>query len=208
MVISAAVLIGYLIGSIPFGYIVVRFFSGKDIRDYGSGSTGATNVSRKLGLKWAVVSGLLDVGKGAIAVLIWRWIAPEMELLQAFAALAAILGHIFPVWIGFKGGKGINTAFGAALVISPWAALLALIAFASAFAIARFVSIGSISAVFVYTIVVIVFGDNLGGRTIDSVVFASCLPVIILWTHRRNIKRLIRHEELSPGKGKNIGTRL
>jgi len=116
--------------------------------------------------------------------------------LPAATGIAAIVGHIFPVWIRFRGGKGVSTALGVAIVISPWGTLVALIAFVAAFAVARFVSIGSLAAVVAYFIAVFVFGAKIDASGLDTKIFAAALPIIVIWTHRSNISRIIKGKEL------------
>ncbi len=203
MTIPLLILMGYLFGSIPTGFIIGRIFFGGDVRSSGSGATGATNIARQFGIGWAVLVGIVDLIKGAGAVLIAGKIAPDIGWIAAVVGIAAILGHIYPVWIGFRGGKGVNTALGVAIVMSPIAMFFGIIAFAAAFAISRFVSVGSISAVIMYSIAVLAFGSRIGSTGIDAKIFAIALPIIVIWTHRGNIKRLIKGKELRPVKNKD-----
>ncbi|MDQ3745389.1 MAG: glycerol-3-phosphate acyltransferase, partial [Acidobacteriota bacterium] len=126
------VLLAYLLGSIPFGYLVVRAAGGGDVRETGSGGTGATNVTRRAG-KWAgVMTLLLDALKGAAAVLVARWVLSDganADWWVAASALAVVAGHVFPVWLGFRGGKGVATGLGVFLVLAPLAVLCALVVF-------------------------------------------------------------------------------
>jgi acyl phosphate:glycerol-3-phosphate acyltransferase len=151
---SAAILwivaLSYLLGSIPVGYLLVRLFKKQDIRTVGSGNIGATNVLRSGGKGLGAATFLLDVGKGALAVGIGYWLAAScapalpIRTVVAVAALFAVLGHIFPIWLRFRGGKGVATGFGVFLVISPWAALSAIGLFIVIFALSRYVSLASI----------------------------------------------------------------
>ena len=141
--------LAYLLGSIPFGYLLVRFFRKKDVRDTGSGNIGATNVARSGGKGLGILTLLLDTLKGYIAVLIAMHFAPSVHgpsNLAVAAAVAACLGHIFPVWLGFRGGKGIATALGVFIALVPPVALASLLLFALIVAITRLVSLGSILA--------------------------------------------------------------
>ena len=163
------VAVSYLLGSIPFGYLLVRLFRGQDVRHTGSGNIGATNVARTGSKGLAIATLLLDALKGYAAVAFAFWLehavfsAPSFIgnavasedlvaavqtrfLLAALAAFCAILGHMFPVWLRFKGGKGVATAAGAFVALAPRAMLAALVLFAVVFAITRYVSLGSIAA--------------------------------------------------------------
>ncbi len=201
MIEAAAIICGYLIGSIPFGYLIGKMVSGKDVREGGSGATGATNVTRQLGIKWGIPVAVLDISKGAVPVILTQKIAPAPEWLFAAVALATIIGHIYPVWLHFRGGKGISTALGAAIVIAPWGSVIAVVAFIAAFAIGRLVSVGSLAAVVVYAVSVLAFGSKIGALSLGAKIFAVALPIIVIWTHRKNIGRIIKGEELSPIKG-------
>jgi glycerol-3-phosphate acyltransferase PlsY len=138
-----------LLGSIPFGYLIVRAKEGADVRESGSGGTGATNVSRRAGKLAGVVTLLLDAAKGALAVWMARWLStPDWGInwLVAAAAIIAVLGHCFPVWLGFRGGKGVATGVGVFLSLSPQALALSALVFLLVFATTRYVSLGSITA--------------------------------------------------------------
>src|SRR4030095_16836988 len=139
------VIIAYLIGSIPFGYLIVRAMSGSDIRETGSGGTGATNVSRRAGKLAGVLTLLLDASKGVAAVLIAQ-AAGGSDWIKAAAAIAVIVGHIFPVWLGFRGGKGVATGVGVFFVLAPVALLCAGVVFLAIVFFTRYVSLGSIMA--------------------------------------------------------------
>src|SRR5262245_37280951 len=143
-----SLILAYLLGSIPFGYLIVRLTSGADIRKTGSGGTGATNVSRKAGKAAGVVTLALDAMKGAAAVLVARWLTGEAGTSWVVAAAAAlvVVGHCFPVWLKFKGGKGVATGLGVFLAIAPWAALAALAVFIVVVWRTRYISLGSIIA--------------------------------------------------------------
>lgn len=181
----------YLIGSIPFGYLIVRLTRGADIRETGSGGTGATNVSRRAGKTAGILTLLLDAVKGAAAILVARALlnnGPEANeaWLIAAAALAAIAGHIFPVWLGFRGGKGVATGAGVFLVIAPFALLCAGVVFLAVVLITRYVSLGSIVAVATMPL----FGW-LSGLTIPFLTCAVAGALLIIFAHRANIGRLI-----------------
>lgn len=195
----AMIIIGsYLLGSIPTGWLVSKLRFGRDVREKGSGATGATNVARQFGLGWAIFVSIIDIGKGIGALLLAGVISPEIQWLQGIVGITAIVGHCYPVWIGFRGGKGVNTALGIAAVISPIAVVFGLAAFIVAYAISKFISVGSISAVLSYSLSILIFGSKFGATGQGQVVFALILPILIIWTHRENIRRLFKGEELKP----------
>src|SRR5262245_15731497 len=145
---ALALILAYLLGSIPFGYLIVKLRSGADIRQTGSGGTGATNVSRKAGKAAGVVTLALDALKGAAAVLVARWLTGDAGTSWGVAEAAGlrVVGHCFPVWLGFKAGKGVATGLGVFLAIVPWAVLAAFLVFIVIVWRTRYVSLGSILA--------------------------------------------------------------
>ena len=181
--------LGYLVGSIPFGFIFVKLSKNVDLRSYGSGSTGATNVSRVLGKKVAAFVAVLDALKaiGAYAIVINLTANP----LAAFiAALAAIVGHCYPVWLGFKGGKGVSTSFGAAIIINTLPAILTFFVFVFAVIASKRVSIGSLTAAWTF------FGISVFTKVAAMpMIFAIFLAIFLTITHRENIKRIIQGKE-------------
>ena len=181
--------LGYLVGSIPFGFIFVKLSKNVDLRSYGSGSTGATNVSRVLGKKVAAFVAVLDALKaiGAYAIVINLTANP----LAAFiAALAAIVGHCYPVWLGFKGGKGVSTSFGAAIIINILPAILTFFVFIFAVIASKRVSIGSLTAAWTF------FGISVFTKVAAiPMIFAIFLAIFLTITHRENIKRIIQGKE-------------
>ena len=138
--------VAYLLGSIPFGYLLVRIFLKQDIRATGSGNIGATNVARSGAKGLGIATLLLDLGKAYLAVALVKIFVPGHDDVAMMAAVAAILGHVYPVWLGFRGGKGVASALGVLLALSPATAGLILLVFALVFAITRFVSLASILA--------------------------------------------------------------
>src|SRR5262245_66095978 len=136
-------LIAYLLGSIPFGYLIVKLARGSDIRETGSGATGATNVSRKAGKAAGLVTLLLDLSKGYTAVFLASQLDPEIA---PWAGLMAIIGHCFPVWLGFRAGKGVATGLGVFLAIAPWEVIGGVSIFALFFWRTRYVSLASSSS--------------------------------------------------------------
>lgn len=197
---SLAIVIAYILGSIPFGYLIVRAWSGADIRESGSGGTGATNVSRRAGKLAGLVTLVLDAAKGAVAVLLVRWwLAPGDELIWSvgFAALAVIVGHIFPIWLGFRGGKGVATSVGVFLALAPFIVVLAGFVFLTTVLLTRYVSLASILAAAFIPLCIWVqlqFGRPYGGS--DIMLFtAAVAATLIVFAHRSNIARLIRGTE-------------
>lgn len=185
-----AVVAGYLLGSVPFGVLVARRMSGLDVRQVGSGNIGATNVARAAGKGAGALTLLLDAGKGALPVVAARWLGLAPAWVAA-VGLAAFLGHLFPVWLRFRGGKGVATALGLLLALEPWAALAGLAGFAAMLALTRMVSVGSM------------VGAVLGAATVLAVegvrspyAWASAaMAGAILVRHRGNLARLARGEE-------------
>jgi glycerol-3-phosphate acyltransferase PlsY len=182
------VVLAYLIGSIPFGYLIVRMSGRGDVRHAGSGGTGATNVSRRAGKAPGVLTLVLDAIKGAIAVLIATRAGDSW--LVAAAAIAVIVGHIFPVWLGFRGGKGVATALGVFVVLAPLALLCAGVVFLIVFLLTRYVSLGSMTAVASVPLVVSVNG-------LTSPIFLSSVAAaaLVIFAHRANISRLMNGTE-------------
>jgi glycerol-3-phosphate acyltransferase PlsY len=197
----------YLLGSIPFGLLIAKAH-GKDLRSVGSGNIGATNVARALGRKWAYVCFLLDMLKGLVPMLatmfltaspgtgpetgpiihLWLWLA---------VGCAAILGHIFPVYVKFKGGKGVTTSFGVALGLWPYftaCAFAAIVLWAIVVLIWRYVSLASIVASIAFPVFMVLATILIGGRALVDVwpllITAAAIPLIVIARHRENIKRL------------------
>jgi len=184
----------YLAGSIPFGYVLVRLFRGEDIRHSGSGNIGATNVSRKspgLGL----LTLLLDALKGLIPVMLASRAFSGTEGLQlgAVAALAAIVGHLFPVWLKFHGGKGVATGLGAWLAYAPKSVLVMVVVFVVMVAVFRYISLGSITAAAIFPLAAKWRGDDHGLPLVLSCMAASSL--LIITKHGPNIRRLMAGTE-------------
>jgi glycerol-3-phosphate acyltransferase PlsY len=184
-------IIAYLIGSIPFGYLIVRTKEGGDIRQTGSGGTGATNVSRRAGKVAGILTLLLDAAKGAAAVLIAQNVSGS-DWVKAAAAIAVIVGHIFPVWLRFRGGKGVATGVGVFIILAPVALLCAGVVFVSIVFFTRYVSLGSIMAAALIPLLVWlqnVFIDPVGDlRPLLAAAVVGAL--LIIFAHRGNIRRL------------------
>lgn len=200
VVTLAAAAVGYVLGGIPFGLLVGRLSGVGDPRQYGSGKTGFTNSLRTMGIRWALLVVAGDVGKGAAAVLIGRFIFDEPAA-GALAGAAAVLGHIYPALAGFRGGRGVATAFGAFLAVSPIVALIVLVASLGVLAAFRYASLMSVTGVFAGFLVV--GGLVLAGR-LDAAYFALfAIPTMLLVevSHIENIKRLLRGTEPKLGQG-------
>jgi acyl phosphate:glycerol-3-phosphate acyltransferase len=191
---AALVVVAYLLGSISFAVLIVRLTTGTDIRAEGSGNAGATNVLRAHGRKLAILVALLDLGKGAAAVLLMRLVTAD-PLWSAAAGLAAVLGHVFPVFYGFRGGKGVATAVGAFLVLAPLALLICLAVFVLVVALTRYVSLGSvISMVLLPPVAGLLFHAS---RPV--VVAASLTALVVVLKHLGNLKRLATGRERKLG---------
>jgi glycerol-3-phosphate acyltransferase PlsY len=193
--------IGYLLGSIPFGFLLVRIFKGEDVRASGSGNIGATNVARKSPVL-GVGTLLLDAAKGLAAVAAARalFTGPHQQLLMTVAAFFAVLGHLFPVWLKFRGGKGVATGFGVFLFICPWAALASIATFVVVFGITRYVAVASIIGAAVFP----VFAWFLvtGARPPFFFAAAIAVSVLIIVKHHQNIRRLFAGTEYRFGASK------
>lgn len=194
-----AVALAYLLGSIPFGFLIVRTAGRGDVRETGSGGTGATNVTRRAGRGAGLLTLALDALKGAAAVLVARWLLGEgMSWGVAAAALAALVGHMFPVWLGFRGGKGVATGLGVFLVLSPLAVATAAVVFLLAVWLTRYVSLGSILASLTVPVGVWFWGGHMGATpaTLTPLLaLALAAAALIIFMHRANINRLLRGTE-------------
>jgi glycerol-3-phosphate acyltransferase PlsY len=195
-------LIAYLLGSIPFGYLIVRWQRGVDVRATGSGSIGATNVMRNLGILGFVATFILDVGKGLLAVLLASKLTFENPTWVATAACAAVLGHCFPVWLRFRGGKGVATGVGVFIALAPWQVVLVLAIFAVVVAIWRYVSLGSIVATAAFPVLVLLVKHP----PIQMVLGAAGAAAIIIARHHANIARLLKGTESKVGRKKAVGS--
>jgi glycerol-3-phosphate acyltransferase PlsY len=191
MLLSSLLLlaIGYLLGSMPNGYLAGRWLKGIDLRQCGSGSTGATNVLRNVGKAPALAVFLLDVGKGALAVLLAKSFGLN-DWVQVLAGLAALAGHIWPVWLGWKGGKAVATGLGMFLGLAWPVGLACFGLFMAVISISRIVSLSSVVAVIGLPVLMVLAGAN--GASISVSIVAS---VLVLWRHRSNIERLIAGTE-------------
>ena len=192
-------LLGYLLGSLPSGFLAGKWCKGIDLRTIGSGSTGATNVLRNVGKKPALVVFLVDVAKGAAAVLLASALTqsnPLNDWIQVLAGLAALAGHIWPVWLGFKGGKAVATGLGLFLGLAWPVGLACFGVFMAVFSLSRIVSLASVVAAVSLPLLMAAGSDS----NADLVV-ALVAMLLVLWRHRSNIQRLINGTE--PRVGRN-----
>ena len=203
------VLVGYLLGALPFGLLMTRLVRGIDVRRYGSGSTGMTNVLRTIGPVPAVIVLVLDSGKGVLAVLLARAFdaGPAIE---AASALAALVGHNWSVFIRFQGGKGIATGVGALCALSPVAGLIAILVGLPVIALSRYVSLGSVVAASTAAITVplLAMADPsmpLGVPSYTYAIYTSIGVPLILLKHRSNVERLLRGQERKLGESVALG---
>ena len=184
-----SLVLGYLLGSIPSGWLAGRWLKGIDLRELGSGSTGATNVLRQVGKGPALVVFLIDVGKGAAAVLIARALGLG-DWIQVLAGLTALAGHIWPVWLGFKGGKAVATGLGLFLGLAWPVGLASFGVFLAVFSLSRYVSLASVLAAISLPLLMAA-----GTSSNANLVVALVAMLLVLWRHRSNIKRLINGTE-------------
>lgn len=194
------ILLAYLLGSIPFGYLIVKMFRGGDVRETGSGGTGATNVTRSAGKGAGIVTLLLDALKGMLAVCVARWLLADdfgVNWWVTLATLATMLGHVFPVWLKFRGGKGVATGLGIFLILSPTAVLCAVPVFVVIVWVTRYVSLGSITAAAIVPLWIwLTTGrDAPSGNLQPLTAAAAAAAAIIILMHRANIGRLLRGTE-------------
>ncbi|MCJ7657137.1 MAG: glycerol-3-phosphate 1-O-acyltransferase PlsY [Candidatus Atribacteria bacterium] len=193
---SALIIIGcYLLGSIPFGYIVGKVFKKVDIREFGSGNIGATNAFRIFGPSLATLVLLGDVSKGILSIYLARFLGIDNLLILTIAGLAVICGHDWSLFLGFKGGKGIATTFGVVFALNPIIAVLALIIWGIVLITTRYVSLSSIFAVvsiFVFTI--------LFKQPYEYIVFSAIILVLGIFNHKENIERLKSKKERKIGE--------
>jgi glycerol-3-phosphate acyltransferase PlsY len=202
MVTFAVLLVGsYLVGSIPFGYLAGRIV-GIDIRQAGSGNIGATNVVRVLGKGYGYPVFALDVLKGFGAVKISMLMAPgrppewnSPEIFGILAAISSVLGHLYPPWLKFKGGKGVATSAGALLALTPIATVIGVAIWIIVFWLTRYVSLASIIAAVVLPIVILVFNSQDQNKGKPLFYSSACVAGVVIWRHRSNLSRLIRGTE-------------
>lgn len=197
MLALQVVAVAYLIGSIPFSFLVARAFGVHDVRRVGSGNVGATNVLRNAGKMAGALALLLDVGKGAAATALAGRLAPGDGSLPAAAAFAAVVGHMYPVWLRFEGGKGVATGLGAFAPLAPKAALGALVVFGLVAAAVRYVSLGSVAGALAMA------GLVLALRGGDPVALAAAATAaLVVFRHRSNLRRILGGTERRVGPPK------
>jgi len=201
-----ALLTAYLLGSIPFGFLIVKLKSGADVRQTGSGGTGATNVTRKAGKSAGIITLILDALKGTAAVLLARWLTGEAETswVVAGAAVLAVVGHCFPVWLKFKAGKGVATGLGVFLAIVPWSVLASLVVFLLIVWRTRFVSLGSVAAAVVVPLWTLIQHTLISPvADVAPILAALCAAsAVIIAKHHENIQRLLAGTESKFGVAK------
>lgn len=203
------IIIAYLLGSIPTSVWIGRRFHGKDVRDYGSGNAGATNTIRVLGWKAGIPVLIIDLIKGWLAVqlaYLTHFYIPHSDdfiTYQLFLGAAAMMGHIFPIYVGFKGGKGVATLFGIILALSPVATIVCIGVFLLIALLTKYVSLGSIVAGFSFPFILILIFHT---TTPSLMIFSLIVAILLLFTHQKNIERLLRNEEakatflMAPGR--------
>lgn len=193
-VVTAVLVAAYLIGGIPFGLLVARAHGVTDIRAHGSGNIGATNVWRTIGPKAALWVYLGDIGKGILAVMIARFVTQALIPVDYFlvlTALAVVAGHVFSVYLSFRGGKGVNTALGVMISLLPWHALVALAVFIITVAASKYISLGSVVAsvsLFLSTLAEKLMIEP--HRSVIYTILAAVLMILVTYTHRANLARI------------------
>lgn len=183
-------IVAYLIGSINFAIIFSKKFAGFDLRERGSKNAGTTNVLRTVGKKAAILTLICDMLKGVVSVLLAMlvakiWTETDLEILKYLAGLMAIIGHTYPIYYGFKGGKGVATSLGVLLIVNPQIGLICLVFALTIMAFTRWVSLGSILAAILFPILTIFMVDNMGAKIISILIGA-----LVVFNHRTNISRL------------------
>jgi glycerol-3-phosphate acyltransferase PlsY len=197
----------YLLGSIPFGVLLTKMLGGGDVRKSGSGNIGAANVARVMGPAAGILTLVLDAAKGAAAVLLADRYTNSSAMCMTLAALAALLGHCFPLWLRFKGGKGVATALGVFVVLSPTAALAALTLFVLVVAYWRYVSLGSIFAAAAMPMLIYFLWAPPHAPPLIVTAGTFAASALVIWKHDANIQRLVQGDEpkLSFTKRKQAG---
>ncbi len=190
---SAWLVLGYLAGSFPTAYLVALRFKGIDIRTYGSGNVGATNLGRLMGKKWAFFVAIVDMLKGGVAVLLIRFFGAS-EVTVAMAAFVAVMGHNYPIWLNFKGGKGVSTTYGTLFFVAPPGSMIAVplggIIWLAILKVGGYVSLASVLSLFCLAFIL-----PLCEVPAPFAWTAFCLAVLSTWRHRANIKRLLSGRE-------------
>jgi acyl phosphate:glycerol-3-phosphate acyltransferase len=203
MSLFAIPIVAYFLGSIPFGLILTKLAGGGDVRKVGSGNIGATNVARAAGPLAGILTLVLDVAKGVGAVLLAERLSKDSATWMMIAGVAALVGHCFPVWLKFKGGKGVATAAGVFLVLSPLAFLGAVILFLLVVIFWRYVSLGSVSAAAAMPLLIYFLWAPHHAPPISVTLGALVSAVLIIYKHRGNLQRLAEGAEAKFFFGKN-----
>src|SRR5260370_16260393 len=190
--------VSYLLGSIPFGYLLVRIFKGEDVRTSGSGNIGATNVARK-SPALGVATLLLDAAKGLAAVLVARVLfsGPHQQLIMTTAAFFAVVGHLFPIWLKFRGGKGVATSLGSFILLTPKSILCMVGLFLLVAVAFRYVSLGSVAVAAAFPLLAWALHEYVGPW---QLVLIALVSLLVIWRHRQNIGRLAAGTESKLGK--------
>jgi acyl phosphate:glycerol-3-phosphate acyltransferase len=213
MLPGVLVAVAYLVGSIPFSFLIVKLVAGKDVRELGSGNVGATNVARTAGKLPGIIALLLDIAKGYAVIAIARWITAQpgwpfdagmrpwqsKELWIALAGLVAVLAHMFPIWLQFHGGKGVATATGVFLALSPTVIAASIIVFAIVLLLFRFVSLASIVSA---ASIPIFFRYLVSDASFWHIVVSMAVALAVIAKHHSNIARLARGTERKLGQKK------
>jgi acyl phosphate:glycerol-3-phosphate acyltransferase len=190
--------LSYVIGSFPTSFLAARIFRGIDLREHGSRNLGATNVYRMLGWRYALPVGLIDILKGAVPVWLFGARAPDIPLFPLLCGLAAVVGHVFSIFVGFKGGKGVATAAGVVLAVAPWGLLAVTIVWALLVRFTGYVSLASVASAVLFPLAAWLLHES---RGLELVAFVA-LAGFIVWKHRANLRRLAAGTESRFGKGR------
>ena len=192
----AAFILSYILGSIPTSFLMGKMIKKIDIREHGSGNVGATNALRVLGTKIGIITLIIDIGKGILAVILGKMIVTDPSNIVVIAfGLLAILGHIFTIFLKFKGGKGVATAAGVFIALSPQAIGIALLVFVLTVWISKYVSLGSILAALVLFGVELYWNITNSFQNIELLIFVFIIAAFIIIRHKSNIKRIIAGNE-------------
>ena len=209
LVILAISVLGYLLGSVNFAIIISRVYAKDDVRKHGSGNAGMTNILRTYGKGPAAITALGDLGKTVIAIYLAKWIFANAGMTEIdpgyIAGLFVILGHVYPVYFGFRGGKGVITTLGVMLIVNPLAFLIIVAIFIPLIFITKIVSLSSVLGAILYPILTYALTSIRGGALWYNTAFALLYAAIVLYGHRDNIKRLLKGEENKFGQKKNKG---
>ena len=205
MTLLAIPIAAYFLGSIPFGLLLTRAFGRGDVRKVGSGNIGATNVARAAGLLAGVFTLAFDIAKGAGAVLLAEKLSNDSATWMMIAAFAVLLGHCFPVWLKFRGGKGVATAAGIFLVLSPLACLTAVVLFILVVIFWRYVSLGSVSAAAAMPFLIYFLWAPRRAPTLVITIGTLAVSLLIIYKHRGNLRRLVEGTEPRFSFSKNKG---